>query len=223
MAKNEGKLEAESNKRKAKKRKQQNQAEDPHEEKVFLEQARKASKRKSEPVEKSPKKRKSHQNDSEDSANSDDEIREPTQQELHESEKPENTLDIETIRQKKQKSHKKNLKIKQDQATLKESERNDQYLTRWKHSRDEWKFEKLRQVSIQKSVLDPSKMSDESFPIALEYLAGTKGAARGLMGKAAEEDIKRLDKEFGESPEAKNDSVKMSRYKRARELVQVLQ
>lgn len=48
------------------------------------------------------------------------------------------------------------------------------YLTKWKENRSEWKFEKLRQICVQKNILNEKVIPDEHFDLAIEYLATTQ-------------------------------------------------
>lgn len=56
----------------------------------------------------------------------------------------------------------------------KEIERAISYLKLWNENRSEWKYEKLRQIFIQKHIYDDKMISDEQSEIAIEYLASTK-------------------------------------------------
>lgn len=151
-----------------------------------------------------------------------EEAQEPTLEELHESEKPENLNAIVTVRQKKKQKHKQRLELQKDQTESKERYRNEEYLRKWKNSRSEWKFEKLRQISIQQTVFDEDKIGAEMWPIALEYLSGSKGAAKAQIIKLAEQCIEALDKQCGDeiSEEEQKAIYDSSKYQRARDLLQ---
>uniref|UniRef100_A0A0K8W913 Uncharacterized protein C7orf50 n=1 Tax=Bactrocera latifrons TaxID=174628 RepID=A0A0K8W913_BACLA len=151
-----------------------------------------------------------------------EETQEPTMEELHECEKPENLNAIVTVRQKKKQKHKQRLELQKDQTESKERYRNEEYLRKWKNSRSEWKFEKLRQISIQQTVFDDDKIGTEMWPIALEYLSGSKGAAKAQIIKLAEQCIEALDKQCGEeiSEEEQKAIYDSSKYQRARDLLQ---
>lgn len=157
---------------------------------------------------------------SEDDNSGAEEDQQPTEEQLKESEKPENQPDIETVRQKKKKSHQKNVVSQKESSENKEVVKNQEYLTRWKNDKEQWKFEKLRQISIQNCCLDQSKMSDDVWEIAVEYLSGTKGAAKTKLCEMAESTIEKLDEEIQKT----NDKslISSSSYKRARELLQNL-
>lgn len=148
---------------------------------------------------------------------------EPTLEELKESEKPENNLAILTGRQKKKQKHLKLLEAQKGHSAEKEKQRNEEYLSKWKHSRDEWKFEKLRQISIQQTMFEGDKLDVSAWPIALEYLAGSKGAAKDKIVKLANDVIDEIDKlcEQQDSEEEKQTIVNSIKYQRARDLLQI--
>lgn len=151
-----------------------------------------------------------------------EETQEPTLEELRESEKPENVIAVVTVRQKKKQKHQKRLESMKDQTISKERFRNEEYLRKWKTSRAEWKFEKLRQISVQQTVFDEEKICAEIWPIALEYLSGSKGAAKAQIIKLAEQCIEELDKQCAQqsSEEERKVIIDSSRYQRARDLLQ---
>ncbi|XP_053952942.1 uncharacterized protein C7orf50 homolog isoform X2 [Anastrepha ludens] len=172
-------------------------------------------------------KRSKHTDDGQDEATVDEpveeEMQEPTLEELCESEKPENVLAVVTVRQKKKKKHEQRLQTTKDQTVSKERYRNEEYLRKWKNARAEWKFEKLRQISIQRTVFEEEKISAEMWPIALEYLSSSKGAAKAQVIKLAEECIDELDKQCAQpnsSEEERKAVIDSSRYQRARDLLQ---
>ncbi|XP_054733780.1 uncharacterized protein C7orf50 homolog isoform X1 [Anastrepha obliqua] len=172
-------------------------------------------------------KRSKHTNDGQDDATVDEpveeEMQEPTLEELCESEKPENVIAVVTVRQKKKKRHEQRLQATKEQTISKERYRNEEYLRKWKNARAEWKFEKLRQISIQRTVFEEEKISAEMWPIALEYLSSSKGAAKAQVIKLAEECIDELDKQCAQpnsSEEERKAVIDSSRYQRARDLLQ---
>lgn len=165
-----------------------------------------------------------NEQDSGDDAGDDDaeEAQEPTLDELRESERPDNQNAIVTVRQKKKQKHKQRLELQKDQTENKERYRNEEYLRKWKNLRSEWKFEKLRQISIQQTVFDEDKIGAEMWPIALEYLSGSKGAAKAQIIKLAEQCIEALDKQCSQeiSEEEQKAIYDSSKYQRARDLLQ---
>ncbi|XP_023297221.2 uncharacterized protein C7orf50 homolog isoform X1 [Lucilia cuprina] len=153
----------------------------------------------------------------------DDELHEPTLEELKESEKPENNLAIVTGRQKKKQKHQKLLEAQKGQSAEKEKQRNTEYLNKWKHARDSWKFEKLRQISIQQTMFESDKLDDTVWGIALEYLAGSKGAAKDKIVKLANDIIEEIDRqcEQQETEEQRQSILNSAKYQRARDLLQI--
>lgn len=55
-----------------------------------------------------------------------------------------------------------------------EIEKTISYLTKWDTNRDEWKYEKLRQIYIQKHVFDEAIISNEHSDLAIKYLSTSK-------------------------------------------------
>lgn len=76
-------------------------------------------------------------------------------------------------RQKKRQKQVQNLVRNKD----KEIEKTISYLTKWETSRDEWKYEKLRQIFIQKNIFDENCIPHEHSEIAIKYLATSKVAS----------------------------------------------
>uniref|UniRef100_A0A1A9ZSI0 WKF domain-containing protein n=1 Tax=Glossina pallidipes TaxID=7398 RepID=A0A1A9ZSI0_GLOPL len=149
-------------------------------------------------------------------------LHEPTKDELKESEKPENTLALMTIRQKRREKHQKLLEKQEGKGAERELRRDEDYLRMWYHSRNIWKFEKLRQISIEQTMLE--KLHSDIWPLALQYLAGTKGASKERLVKIANDSIEQLDKQseklLGESE--KRILLHSTKYQRARDLLQIL-
>uniref|UniRef100_A0A1A9UDI7 WKF domain-containing protein n=1 Tax=Glossina austeni TaxID=7395 RepID=A0A1A9UDI7_GLOAU len=149
-------------------------------------------------------------------------LHEPTKDELKESEKPENTLALITIRQKRREKHQKLLEKQEGKGAERELRRDEDYLRMWYHSRNIWKFEKLRQISIEQTMLE--KLRSDIWPLALQYLAGTKGASKERLVKIANDTIEQLDKQseklLGELE--KRILLHSTKYQRARDLLQIL-
>ncbi|XP_037044279.1 uncharacterized protein C7orf50 homolog [Bradysia coprophila] len=184
----------------------------------------------------SPKKRKSFDNDevSSDSAisnkkaklsvapaDSDEETHEPTLQEINESLKPENIKNIDTGRQKKRAKHQQTVEVNKQSSKEREILRNIEYLNKWKSDRDSWKFEKLRQISIQNSLYDEANIDDDLWWLVTEYLSGAKGAARDCIIKKSQDIINDIDSRLTETN--KKEMLSLRNYKRAREMLQLLQ
>ncbi|XP_016990907.1 uncharacterized protein C7orf50 homolog [Drosophila rhopaloa] len=158
----------------------------------------------------------------ENNSDDDEEDSQPTKAQLEEAARPENTNAVVTVRQKKKQKHQQRLESQRNQNTNKEAKINKEYLIKWKESRQEWKFNKLRQISIQQTAFDEEKLDAELWPTALEYLASSQGAARSKISQLAEEVIQKLDKE-GEKLEDEAERQKLiesTRYQRARDLLQ---
>ncbi|XP_016966584.1 uncharacterized protein C7orf50 homolog [Drosophila biarmipes] len=164
------------------------------------------------------KKRSKQESNSDD----DEEDSQPTEAQLREAARPENANAVVTVRQKKKQKHQQRLEAQRNQNSNKEAKINKEYLMKWKESRQEWKFNKLRQISIQQTAFDEEKLDAELWPIALEYLASSQGAARSKISQLAEEVIQKLDKE-GEKLEdeaERQQLIESTRYQRARDLLQ---
>ncbi|XP_017108550.2 cholesin [Drosophila bipectinata] len=146
----------------------------------------------------------------------------PTAEQLREAARPENTKAIVTVRQKKKQKHQQRLEAQRAQNSNKESELNKEYLLKWKQSREEWKFTKLRQISIQQTAFDEEKLDADLWPTALEYLASSQGAARAKISKLAEEEIEKLDKQCEklEDESERQKLIESTLYQRARDLLQ---
>lgn len=142
----------------------------------------------------------------------------PTNDEIQESLKPENNLNIETVRQKKQNKFKEKSDQEKREAELNEVAKNVEYLKLWHENKKKWRFEKLRQISIQKNVFSEEKVPENVWPFALNYLSGTKGSSRDHLLKNAEAVIKSIDEGLKCIAEDKK-----TIYNRARELIQILQ
>ncbi|XP_030385914.1 uncharacterized protein C7orf50 homolog [Scaptodrosophila lebanonensis] len=168
------------------------------------------------------KRNKRRQSMSEEENEAENEPEMPTAEQLQEAAKPENSKAIVTVRQKKKQKHQQRIEEQKDQNANKDSNRNAEYLRKWKEARQEWKFNKLRQVSIQQTVFDDQKLSADVWPIALEYLAGSSGAAKTNITKLAEAVIEELDNQCQTlSEEAERQAILDStRYQRARDLLQ---
>ncbi|XP_018356744.1 PREDICTED: uncharacterized protein C7orf50 homolog [Trachymyrmex septentrionalis] len=94
------------------------------------------------------------------------------------------------------------------------------YVSLWKHSRNKWKFEKLKQIWLMDNLLDENSISDNLFPIVLEYFEGCKGMAREVLLRKGMEIIRKVEAETDE--DNKNEIMMSTTYKRARQLLQTL-
>ncbi|XP_017070784.1 uncharacterized protein C7orf50 homolog [Drosophila eugracilis] len=183
--------------------------------------SRKPEKRKQVHEANKPKKekRRKQENNSDD----DEEDSQPTEEQLKEAARPENANAVVTVRKKKKQKHQQRLEAQKSQNSNKEAKVNKEYLFKWKESRQEWKFNKLRQISIQQTAFSEDKLDAELWPTALEYLASSQGAARSKITQLAQEVIQKLDKE-GEKLEDETERQKLiesTQYQRARDLLQI--
>ncbi|XP_068618203.1 uncharacterized protein C7orf50 homolog [Battus philenor] len=115
------------------------------------------------------------------------------------------------------------------------------YLSQWKHDKDNWKFMKAKQVWLLKNKFSSSLIPDASWPILLEYFESAKGNVRNILLADANKIIKQMDDwtESQSNEQDKNDTstnldtedsqdstiVKPEDtvYKRARSLIQCLE
>lgn len=133
------------------------------------------------------------------------------------SEKP--TEKPESIRAQKRNKYAKLLEAKQLKSELNAQQNALNYLSKWKHSRDQWKFEKLKQVWLQQSLFDLSKIPNEFWDTTVDYFSGARGAIREKILKDALEIIEKDDN----TEEENLDEEYMQKLKRARDIVQNLQ
>ncbi|XP_026782591.3 uncharacterized protein C7orf50 homolog isoform X1 [Pangasianodon hypophthalmus] len=94
-----------------------------------------------------------------------------------------------------------------------------EYLTCWSEKRDEWKFQKTRQVWLLQHMYDSEKVSDAHFSVLLSYLEGLRGVAREITVQKAEALVR-----FGAGPEGEEGGATEAQKKtqRAREVIQIL-
>lgn len=118
--------------------------------------------------------------------------------------------------------------LKREKAEKKENEKREAhrldamkkgltYVSKWKHARSEWKFEKLRQIWLIDNLLDETCIPDDIFPTVLEYFEGCKGMAREQLLKKGMDVIKKI-----EDNEENKDEMETVAYQRARQLLQAL-
>ncbi|XP_078034287.1 phosphatidylinositol glycan anchor biosynthesis class Q [Augochlora pura] len=91
------------------------------------------------------------------------------------------------------------------------------YVSKWKHARSEWKFEKLRQIWLIDNLLDETCIPNDIFPTVLEYFEGCKGMAREQLLKKGMDVIKKIEENDGNK-----DEMETVAYQRARQLLQAL-
>lgn len=105
----------------------------------------------------------------------------------------------------------------QEAEVVKSTEQHSQilnYLSKWKHSKDQWKFEKKKNVYIFHNILDSTKIPETIWNTVLEYVQTSSGNVRK---KAIEDAMKII-----ENGDQDVDSVDEEKYKRARTLIQFL-
>lgn len=141
---------------------------------------------------------------------------EPSKHEIEESFKPENVINVQTVRDKKRGVHKKIVEKTKETSDVREVEAVKMYLIKWRDDRDAWKFEKKKQIYIQNHCFDPKKIHDDEWNACLEYLEGSKGKSRESLVASAEKLITELDSQD------QTDEVVSTKYNRARDLLQML-
>lgn len=118
--------------------------------------------------------------------------------------------------------------LKREKAERKENEKREanrleamkkglNYVSKWKHAQNEWKFEKLRQIWLMDNLLDETCIPEDIFPTVLEYFEGCKGMAREQLLKKGMDFIRKV-----EENEEDIDEVESVAYQRARKLLQAL-
>ncbi|KAG5896535.1 hypothetical protein JTB14_030740 [Gonioctena quinquepunctata] len=125
----------------------------------------------------------------------------------------------ESIRAKKRKKHAKLLEEKKLKTEVTSQQTALNYLSKWKHCRSEWKFEKLKQIWLSQNMFDCSKIPNEFWDTALEYFASSRGFIRKLVLREALKVIENQEK-LEEDDISEDQQVKLQR---ARDIVQNLQ
>lgn len=144
-----------------------------------------------------------------------DSVTEPKEEDTSITEKPAE----ESIRSKKRKKHAKLLEEKKLKTELAIQQKCLNYLSLWKHNKDEWKFEKLRQVWLQQNMYNTAKIPDEFWDVLVQYFSSSKGKARNTIIQDA---IKVVEKEENETNEDEKEDFKI-KVSRARDIIQNLQ
>lgn len=126
----------------------------------------------------------------------------------------------ESIRAKKRKKHAELMQQQKSKAELALQQKCLNYLSQWKHNREEWKFEKLKQVWLQQNMFSSLKMPEELWEILVEYFSGSKGKARDAIVKDALKIIEEEDGTAEKTDEGDDDDIKL---RRARDIIQNLQ
>lgn len=158
--------------------------------------------------------------------------REVAKEQTHENEGEEN-LDLnlenstanaeikttESKRAMKRKKHEKLTEEKKLQTELKLQQNALNYLSKWKHSRADWKFEKLKQIWLQQNLYDSSKIPEEFWETTVAYFSGSKGFIRNKVLKEALKTIEDNETQE-EKPSDEDNQIKVQR---ARDVIQNLQ
>lgn len=135
----------------------------------------------------------------------------------------------ESIRAMKRRKHENLLKEKKLKHELDMQQKSLNYLSKWKHSRTEWKFEKLRQIWLQQNMYDTAKVPDQFWDTLVEYLSGSKGQIRKVLIKEAlgvieKKEAKKSEEENNDVEEESEEKVDDANIiKRARDVIQNLE
>ncbi|CAH0729600.1 unnamed protein product, partial [Brenthis ino] len=110
------------------------------------------------------------------------------------------------------------------------------YLSQWKHDRQNWKFMKAKQVWLYKNKFSTNLIPDSTWPVFLEYFESATGNIKNMLLNDANKIIKQMDdwtetqnkdghQNENEDEEAAGDVQKPNDavYNRARNLIQCLQ
>ncbi|KAL0100948.1 hypothetical protein PUN28_019379 [Cardiocondyla obscurior] len=98
-----------------------------------------------------------------------------------------------------------------------------EYILMWKHHNKEWKFEKLKQIWLLNNIMEEQYISDEIFPIVVEYFRNSykstciNSACHTLVSKAMAT-VSQVEEKTQE--ECKIDLQNSVSYKRARIILQ---
>jgi len=82
---------------------------------------------------------------------------------------------------KKRKKKKQLPKEKNPEQEIKRKNEALCYLKLWEKHRDQWKFEKLKQIWLLKNALKPSAIDDKNFEVLLNYVSSIKGHSRTAL------------------------------------------
>ncbi|XP_066245573.1 uncharacterized protein C7orf50 homolog [Euwallacea similis] len=141
----------------------------------------------------------------------------PIEEEVQTSTK--NTEKKESNRSKKKKKHAQLQEEQRLKGDLEMQQKALNYLSKWKHNRSEWKFEKLRQIWLQQYLLDVNKIPGEFWDSAVQYFSGSKGHSRQVVLDNA---VKVIEEDERVSEENRTEDYSM-KLKRARDIIQNLQ
>ncbi|XP_022910322.1 cholesin [Onthophagus taurus] len=139
---------------------------------------------------------------------------------LNQADSPEESKKTESIRSRKRKKYQLLLEEKKLKSELNLQQKCLNYLSQWKHSKDTWKFEKLKQVWIQQNMFNQVKIPDEAWEIVVDYFNNSKGKIKSTVIAGALKIIEE-NKNVEENEDNDDDSEVM--YKRARFIIQNIQ
>ena len=88
-----------------------------------------------------------------------------------------------------------------------------QYLKTWNEDKDNWKFEKCRQIWLLHNAYEKTKVSDVLFPVLLSYMESIKGGMRNLALDIANKKLAMEEKVENEENEEENKAVKQVKEK----------
>ncbi|CAH2091325.1 unnamed protein product [Euphydryas editha] len=107
------------------------------------------------------------------------------------------------------------------------------YLSQWKHDKQNWKFMKAKQVWLYKNKFSAQLVPDEIWTVFLEYFESAQGNIKKMLLDDAHKVIKEMDqwmesqqeeqKEDNEAETAEVNKPDEKKYNRARSLIQCLQ
>merc|ERR1712098_35068 len=97
-----------------------------------------------------------------------------------------------------------------------------QYLQQWNSDRENWKFEKCRQIWLLHNAYEKTKISEELFPVLLKYIASIKGGMRNMTINIANKKLEEEDKDTDDKAVKKKEVVTEAEKERARKVIEVL-
>lgn len=138
-------------------------------------------------------------------------------------------------RQMKKEKHAARLALEQAQVKDQTKLQCLNYLSQWKHDRQNWKFMKARQVWLHKNKFSTQLIPEASWPLLLEYFESAKGNIKTLLLNDANKIIKEMDEwtesqtnQDAECDKEQSESTELVKpeetvYNRARSIIQCLQ
>lgn len=118
----------------------------------------------------------------------------------------------ETIRSKKRKIY----ETQQESKRARTKTKIEEYLHLWKEEKEKFKYQKARQIYIQKFIFDKTRISDEIWEVTVEYCQGIQGNGKQIILDKAKKIIEELDEKTSKSDQ------ETVLYERAREVLQSL-